>query len=157
MSDLLNSASLVMIPSGYAEDKVYSAVPTDGSGDLSFTRASNGTRVNSAGLVEVCPWNLLEQSQTFATSPWNKSAGTTLTSGQTDPNGGTTAFRMQMSSASNYISSGIFTVVSGSIYTYTIYIKSNTGSNQSFRIVDGVRGVAGGVLNGTATTSSENG
>jgi hypothetical protein len=96
---------------------------------------------------------LLEQSQTFATSPWSKSAGTTLTSGQTDPNGGTTAFRMQMSSASNYISSGIYTVVSGSIYTYTIYIKSNTGSNQSFRIVDGVRGVAGGVLNGTATTS----
>jgi hypothetical protein len=28
--------------------------PTDGSGDLSFTRASNGTRINSAGLVEVC-------------------------------------------------------------------------------------------------------
>ena len=153
MSDLLNQASLVMVPSGYKEDTVYSVVPSDGSGDLSFTRASNGTRINSAGLVEVTPWNLLEQSETFATSPWNKSAGTTLTSGQTDPNGGTTAFRMQMSSASNYISSGIFTVVSGSIYTYTIYIKSNTGSSQSFRIVDGVRGVAGGVLNGTATTS----
>jgi hypothetical protein len=57
MSDLLNSVSLVMIPSGYAEDKVYSAVPTDGSGDLSFTRSSNGTRINSAGLVEVVPWN----------------------------------------------------------------------------------------------------
>jgi hypothetical protein len=153
MSDLLNKASLVVIPSGYKEDTVYSVVPSDGSGDLSFTRASNGTRVNSAGLVEVTPWNLVEQSETFDTSPWNKSAGTTLTSGQTDPNGGTTAFRMQMSSASNYISSGIYTVVSGSIYTYTIYIKSNTGSNQSFRIVDGVRGVAGGVLNGTATTS----
>jgi hypothetical protein len=53
MSDLLNSASLVMIPSGYKEDVVYSQIPTDGSGDLSFTRASNGTRINSAGLVEV--------------------------------------------------------------------------------------------------------
>jgi hypothetical protein len=54
MSDLLNSASLVMIPSGYKEDVVYSQIPTDGNGDLSFTRASNGTRINSAGLVEVC-------------------------------------------------------------------------------------------------------
>jgi hypothetical protein len=152
MSNLLSQASLVMIPSGYKEDIVYSQIPTSGAGDLSFTRASNGTRINSAGLVEVCPWNLLEQSETFATSPWSKSAGTTLTSGQTDPNGGSSAFRMQMSSASNFLASGIFTVVSGSIYIYTIYIKSNTGSNQSFRIIDGVRGVAGGVLTGTATT-----
>ena len=153
MSTLLEQASLVLIPSGYKEDVVYSQIPTNGNGDLSFTRASNGTRVNSAGLVEVCPWNLLEQSNTFATSPWSKSAGTTLTSGQTDPNGGSSAFRIQMSSANNFLASGVFTVVSGSIYTYTIYIKSNTGSNQSFRILDGVRGVAGGVLNGTATTS----
>jgi hypothetical protein len=152
MSTLLEQASLVMIPSGYKEDVVYSQIPTNGSGDLSFTRASNGTRINSAGLVEVVSWNLLEQSQTFATSPWSKSAGTTLTSGQTDPNGGASAFRMQMSSANNYLASGIYTVVSGSIYTYTIYIKSNTGSNQSFRIIDGVRGVSGGVLTGTATT-----
>jgi len=59
MSNLLSQASLVMIPSGYKEDVVYSPVPTDGSGDLSFTRASNGTRINSAGLVEVTPWNML--------------------------------------------------------------------------------------------------
>ena len=73
MSTLLEQASLVMIPSGYKEDVVYSAVPTDGSGDLSFTRASNGTRVNSAGLVEVCPWNLVEQSETFDNATWQKS------------------------------------------------------------------------------------
>jgi hypothetical protein len=65
MSDLLNQASLVMVPSGYKEDTVYSVVPSDGSGDLSFTRASNGTRINSAGLVEVTPWNLLEYSENF--------------------------------------------------------------------------------------------
>ena len=76
MSDLLNSASLVMIPSGYKEDTVYSVVPSDGSGDLSFTRASNGTRVNSAGLVEVCPWNLVEQSETFSNAIWTKSTTT---------------------------------------------------------------------------------
>jgi len=76
MSDLLNSASLVMIPSGYKEDVVYSQIPTDGSGDLSFTRASNGTRVNSAGLVEVVPWNLALQSETFDNASWVKSNST---------------------------------------------------------------------------------
>jgi hypothetical protein len=59
MSNLLEQASLVMIPSGYKEDVVYSEIPLDGSGDLQFTRSSNGTRVNSAGLVEVVPWNLV--------------------------------------------------------------------------------------------------
>ena len=70
MSDLLNSASLVMIPSGYKEDIVYSEVPTNGNGDLSFTRASNGTRINSAGLVEVVPWNAMSYSNTFTNGVW---------------------------------------------------------------------------------------
>ena len=93
MSDLLNSASLVMIPSGYKEDTVFSQIPTDGSGDLSFTRASNGTRINSAGLVEVCPWNLLEQSEAFTnTAIWNVLNGASVSANTaTAPNGTTTA------------------------------------------------------------------
>ena len=90
MSDLLNSASLVMIPSGYKEDTVYSVVPSDGSGDLSFTRASNGTRVNSAGLVEVVSWNLMPWSETFnfATGGWNLQGGAiTVANSGTAPNG----------------------------------------------------------------------
>ena len=156
----MSNPSLILPQSpAYGEDYVYAAQVYDGEVPvydvlpLTFTRASGGSRINKDGLVQNMPYNLLEQSNAFSTSPWSKSAGTTLTSGQTDANGGTTAFRMQMSSASNYLASGIYTVVSGSIYIYTIYIKSNTGSSQSFRIIDGVRGVAGGVLNGTATTS----
>jgi hypothetical protein len=41
-----------MYPSGYKADKIYSLKPTDGSGDLDFTRASTATRVNESGLVE---------------------------------------------------------------------------------------------------------
>jgi hypothetical protein len=91
MSDLLNKASLVLIPSGYKEDTVYSVVPSDGSGDLSFTRASNGTRVNSAGLVEVCPWNLLQYSEDFTNGYWNKGAASITANATTAPNGTTTA------------------------------------------------------------------
>jgi hypothetical protein len=130
MSDLLNSASLVMIPSGYKEDVVYSQIPTDGSGDLSFTRASNGTRVNSAGLVEVVPWNLLQSSETFNLSPWNTNAGATITNTtQIAPNGTVTA---DILSASTSTSSGIYQVVTGNVvgqvYTASLYVKNDSGA-----------------------------
>jgi hypothetical protein len=129
MSNLLSQASLVMIPSGYKEDVVYSAVPTNGNGDLSFTRASNGTRINSAGLVEVCPWNLLEQSNTFSTSPW-ANTNVILTSGQTDPNGGATAFRAQFSGVSYLLQN--LTALNG---TNSIYAKAY-GSTAKIRLCD---------------------
>ena len=48
-----DDASLVMIPSGYKTSKVYSVKPTDGSGDLTFSRSNDtASRVNSAGLIE---------------------------------------------------------------------------------------------------------
>ena len=38
--------SISLIPSGYKAGKVYSVLPTDGSGDLTFARASTATRIN---------------------------------------------------------------------------------------------------------------
>jgi hypothetical protein len=126
MSDLLNSASLVLIPSGYKEDTVYSVVPSDGSGDLSFTRASNGTRVNSAGLVEVCPWNLIQQSNSFSTSPWAL-ANSTLASGQTGYDGSTNAWRLN-DNATNARHMIIQTPSVGGQVTFTIYAKANASN-----------------------------
>jgi hypothetical protein len=47
-----SDASLIYYPSGYKAGTAYSLKPTDGSGDLTFTRASTATRVNSSGLIE---------------------------------------------------------------------------------------------------------
>ena len=92
MSTLLEQASLVMIPSGYKEDVVYSQIPTSGAGDLSFTRASNGTRINSAGLVEVCPWNLQTYSEDFSNASWAKNNSPVMSYNvATAPNGTMTA------------------------------------------------------------------
>ena len=99
MSNLLSQASLVMIPSGYKEDVVYSPIPTNGNGDLSFTRASNGTRINSAGLVEVCPWNFVEQSETIGTSPWSNINSGITSNATTAPNGTTTAEKLMVTTA----------------------------------------------------------
>ena len=127
MSDLLNQASLVMVPSGYKEDTVYSVVPSDGSGDLAFTRASNGTRVNSAGLVEVCPWNFVEQSSNL--SSWT-TAGVTITTGITDAFGTTNAVTMGLiSSGSNtdYIVkySNAMALPTGTQINYSVYLKGS--------------------------------
>ena len=126
MSDLLNSASLVMIPSGYKEDVVYSEVPTNGNGDLSFTRASNGTRVNSAGLVEVCPWNLQTYSQNFSNAVWSIINGT-ATHSQTDPNGGTSATKIVFSSVGT-LETTLTDLSTTDAYTLSIYVRSESGS-----------------------------
>lgn len=63
-----DDASIVMIPSGYKASKLYSAKPTDGTGDLTFTRTgSTATRVIESGLIEKCLTNLVLNSATLAT------------------------------------------------------------------------------------------
>jgi hypothetical protein len=132
MSDLLNSASLVMIPSGYKEDVVYSQIPTDGSGDLSFTRASNGTRINSAGLVEVVAWNLLLNTNTF--SSWDLEGGA-LTSGFTAPDSTSTAYKyVQVPGGGLY--SGSASATSG-VKTASVWLKSVSGTSITCILGDG--------------------
>ena len=130
MSNLLEQASLVMIPSGYKEDVVYSEIPLDGGGDLQFTRASNGTRVNSAGNVQVVPWNFMQQSNAFSTSPWSK-ANTTLTSGQTDPNGGSNAWKVEFASGGNaYL--GQFGIGQIGVVTISAYFRADSTTTIGF-------------------------
>jgi len=129
MSTLLEQASLVLIPSGYKEDVVYSQIPTDGSGDLSFTRASNGTRVNSAGLVEVCPWNMLQQSETFDNASWSKLGATVTANDITAPNGTLTADKVVFSGANNSIYQAVS--LNGEVATRFVYIKGTAGETIS--------------------------
>jgi hypothetical protein len=65
---LLDLASLVLAPTATKEGKVYSAIPNTGDGDMTFSRGSAATRVNSAGLIEKERGNLLLQSNTFDTT-----------------------------------------------------------------------------------------
>jgi len=138
MSDLLNAASLVMIPSGYSEDKVYSEVPTDGNGDLSFTRASNGTRINSAGLVEVTPWNLLQNSEDFSVQVFvNATIGSNVI---TAPNGTTTADSLiedSVNGAHAVYNFASITFVAG-VYTLSCYAKKGTRDWLRFQFYDGI-------------------
>jgi hypothetical protein len=138
MSNLLEQASLVMIPSGYKEDVVYSEIPIDGSGDLQFTRSSNGTRVNSAGLVEDCPWNLFEYSEDFSNAAWVKSASATTitTNSTTAPNGTTTADTWTINAAGARYVGQTKTVTAGAV-TASFFVKKGTSDWFYIRIDDG--------------------
>ena len=96
MSSTFDDASLVFIPSGYKTSKAYSVKPSDGSGDMSFTRSNDtATRVNSAGLIEKVRTNLALQSQSFATSAvWGTVNGTVTNNAGTAPDGTNTASKI---------------------------------------------------------------
>jgi hypothetical protein len=121
MSSFFDEASLVMIPSGYKDQKVYSVKPLDGSGDLTFSRASNATRVASNGLIEKVRTNLLLQSNSFDTT-WN-SSNATETSGQSGYDGTNNAWLLEKSDAFGLIEQSIS---NANLSTFSVYIKAGT-------------------------------
>ena len=120
--------SIALIPSGYKEGKLYSQLPINGDGDLTFARTGtsgvpNATRVNEQGLIEDvnadvprldysdggCPsllleptsTNLVEYSQDFSDSSWSAFDVTSVPNSVTDPSGNLTATRITALSGTN--------------------------------------------------------
>jgi hypothetical protein len=129
-----SDASLAMIPSGYKDQKVYSALPITGDGDLTFSRASSATRVASNGLIEKVRTNLILQSQAFNTSWASDNGGGTGSVNVTAnygvaPDGTTTADRIELTRGTLYanIYQNISTTA-GQEYTASVYLKSLSGA-----------------------------
>ena len=145
--------SLALIPSGVKASKVYSVLPTDGTGDFDFTRSGDATRVNSEGLIETvstnvprlnyplidgvvsgCPSLLLENSATnlitysedFSQGYWTKS-GSSVTSGFISPDGTANAFKLvedaTISSRNINLLNNAGVSVAGD-YTHSYFVKS---------------------------------
>jgi len=128
MSSALAAASLILKPEGYSEGTLESLKPIDRSGDFTFTRGSNlsATRVNSAGLIEKGRENLLTQSNQFDTT-WATSSPATITGGQADKDGGTSAWKLEADVASTaYVRQFINT--SSSVSTFSFYAKAGTAN-----------------------------
>jgi hypothetical protein len=124
MSSFYDDASLVVIPSGYKTSKIYAEKPTDGSGDLTFTRASDATRVASNGLIEKVRTNLILQSNTFSNAAWDN-IGSSETSGQTGYDGTTNAWSLiEDSSTGNHLTRQFPTVYG--LTTLSVYAKAGS-------------------------------
>ena len=151
---------LAMIPSGYKAGKLYSILPSDGSGDFTVLVDADATRINKEGLIEGvalnqarltydplnpdCPslllepivTNFLNYSEDFTQSNWNKS-GVTITSNATTSPSGTNNGSLMTATATN-----------GSLFdfnewitttrTASIFVKKNTSS--LIKIINGSTG-----------------
>jgi hypothetical protein len=118
-------ASLVLIPSAYKDQKVYSVKPTDGTGDLTFSRASSATRVQSDGLIEKVRTNLVLQSEAFNTT-WAVTGIVVTANTAANPlTGTTTADTITADAASNFHLITQSITYSANENTVSVYVKAN--------------------------------
>jgi hypothetical protein len=124
---LLSEASFLVTPNGYKEDKLYAAIPTNGNGDMTFTRATTATRVNEAGLVELVPYNLLLRSEQFNNTSFIKGLSSVTPNTTTAPDGTLTADTWTGNGASgeHYLTQ-LVNATSGTTYTQSVFVKKGT-------------------------------
>jgi hypothetical protein len=149
MSAFYDQASLVVVPSGYKSGKIYAQKPLTTDGQLTFTRASTATRVNASGLIETvasnvprldysggatCPRLLLEPQRTnlafyseqFDNAFWTKGNFSTISANATtSPDGTLSADKHVSANSTAAFALGWVnaSVVSGTVYTFSVYLK----------------------------------
>lgn len=123
LGSLMETASLIITPNAYLEGKLIASYPPDPIGDLSVTRATTATRVNSAGLVELVPYNLLQYSEDFSNAYWTKISTSITTNSTIAPNGSTTADTITDTASGGYTIGASANVNTGAIVTYSMYCK----------------------------------
>ena len=123
MSQFYDQASLVMIPSGYKNGKVYSQKPLSTDGELTFSRASSATRVGPDGLIQRVRTNVLLQSNSFDTT-WITS-NATVTSGQAGYDGTNNAWELNSSvSGGSLLQSN----TQSGLQTFSVYAKGSVST-----------------------------
>lgn len=171
---LLDKASLIVTPNAYKESKLYSVVPNTTLGDMDVVRATTATRVNSLGLIEVVPRNLIANSQVLNVAYWTKDLTTVIDNNTTAPNGTTTASKLTEAAGTGsrhiHNASGSFTPIVGASYSMSCFVKlpstaagrfvqlpffiAGFGSNAyvNFDLLNGVVGTIGSSITSSSIT-----
>ena len=154
---LLNKASLIQIPSGYKDGTLYSAKPTNGDGDFTFSRGSNlaATRINSEGLIEKGRENLLLQSNSFDTT-WTLD-DVSVTSGQSGYDGSNDAWKLESTDSGRSTIEQSISLGANIVQTFSVYAKSGNVNFLKFIIVcSGSNSVVTFDLSDGSSTSTNN-
>jgi hypothetical protein len=158
MGNAYDSASLLVTPNGYKASKIYSAKPTDGTGDLAFSRASTAMRRNSAGLWEEvannvprlqypigggCPSWLFEPQATNSVNysnnlslGWSNLGGNSIIVDTTTPcdlfvaQNGTRLRKNIAEGTQAQFRENTFTPTNGVTYVISFFAKSLVGTNE---------------------------
>jgi hypothetical protein len=156
-----DTANLAMIPAAYAEDKVYSVLPSDGDGDFTFTRTGSGTRINKGGYIETMAQNvprlnyrldadgnptgcaelLLEESRQNKVFPNNSLTGYSIIGVSTTnndaiaPNGTNEGAKVQATTSGTAVVFKGFSGTSGVTHNISAFIKA--GTHNQVRLQEG--------------------
>ena len=160
---LLDKASLVITPNATKVSKLYSVIPSDGSGDMTVVRATTATRINSNGLIEsvalnvpridytdsTCPsvlvepqrTNILTYSNLFSDASWSKGSIITVsTSSEISPDGTLNAYKVNANGTGNTFLRKGFTTTAGTTYTSSFFIKKGNSRYVGIRGLTNVLG-----------------
>lgn len=161
----MSNPKLALIPSGQKATKVYSILPSDGSGDFTFSRTGEATRVNKDGLIETvattvprldwlnsdCPNLLLEGSETNSVTYTEGATGKTLTgitltdNQAISPTGEYTAMLMKedTSTGKHKFSTNSLFGLGGTTYSFSMFVKKNSDNRFIFINAGAFIGVSG--------------
>lgn len=170
MANLYDKASFIFTANAYSASRLFSIKPINGTGDLTFSRASSKTRVNSSGVIQVisnnvpalnystslsCPTLLLEpaRSNLFWPSDSGRSGSQSISASNDWGIGliNKTTIWNSGSSGVVYYTSSPNTLQTSSVYTVSCYVKIIDGQTGTpvFGSGDNSQGyfsVAGGAL-----------
>jgi hypothetical protein len=125
---ILKLASLIVTANAYEESKLLAVVPSNGSGDLDFVRASTKTRVNPQGFIEDLPYNLADYSEEFNNISWTKANCEVTSLNNVSPIGTASAEEIRfLARYGRIIKENI--IPNGTI-TISMYIKNVNGNSQ---------------------------
>jgi len=175
---LLDTASLIVTPNGYKASKLYSIVPSDGTGDMAFSRTGNtATRVNSSGLIETvnaniprldyldgtCPKLLLEPQRTnlitysdqFDQVTWGKTNTTVLSNQIASPDGSSNADKLTNNNINSdeYVEKFSMPLTAGT-YTASIFVKNSDAITSAIRAVHLTEGTSTSQMTYTWATNT---
>lgn len=162
----MSKPTLALIPSGQKATKVYSVLPSDGTGDFTFARTGDATRVRKDGLIEAvattvprldwlnsdCPNLLLEPAATNSQQYSELSTGKTVTGGTlTDnnsiaPTGEKKAMELKEdtnNSRHRFYVGGVLSTTSGTQYTLSLFVKKQSDNRFIFINAGAFMGVSG--------------
>ena len=119
-------ASLVLIPSAQKLSKIYSVKPTDGTGDLAFTRSNDtATRVASNGLIEKVRTNVALYSEDQTNWSIANETNVTANAAANPLNGAVTADKIIPTAVSGDHYRGLTMATMNGEITASIFVKAD--------------------------------
>lgn len=122
---------------------------------ITFSRTTNATLTNSAGLVANAPMNLLTFSEQFDNAAWTKTSTAVTSNSTVAPDGTTTADTL--------VGTGSYPFIQGSVtytaaaYTFSVFVKKSTGTFAlAFSAAGAIDEVAFNLATGATTTAGAN-